>query len=62
MKKIRLDLDADNVESFPTAAAPEIRGTVDGHLRSRVGDTWCITCGGDSCYCSQPGDTCGCTF
>lgn len=60
MKKIRLELDSVRVESFPTAEKPEERGTVDGHLRSRVGDTWCITCFEQTCYCSQPGDTCTC--
>lgn len=60
MKKIRLDLDAVDVESFPTAEVTEVKGTVDGHLRSRIGDTWCITCFEFSCYCSQPGDTCTC--
>lgn len=52
MKKIRLNLDAVEVESFPTAKAPEQKGTVDGHLRSRIGDTWCQTCGEDSCGCT----------
>jgi hypothetical protein len=50
MKKIRLDLDAIEVESFPTAAATEQRGTVDGHFRSRIGDTWCVTCGEYTCW------------
>lgn len=53
MKKIRLDLDGVQVESFPTATVPEQKGTVDGHLRSKIGDTWCITCFNDSCPCTD---------
>jgi len=60
MKKLRLDLDNVDVQSFPTAPAAEAKGTVDAHLRSRIGDTWCITCFEQSCYCSAAGDTCTC--
>ena len=60
MKKLKLDLDRVSVESFPTAAPAEQKGTVDGHLRSRIGDTWCVTCFDITCYCSEPGDSCTC--
>lgn len=50
MKKIRLNLDNIAVESFPTAAAPEAEGTVEGNMASRVGDTWCVTCGEPTCF------------
>jgi hypothetical protein len=60
MKKLRLDLDDVAVESFPTAPKVEVKGTVDGHLRSRVGDTWCITCFEYTYYCSADNDTCTC--
>lgn len=60
MKKIRLDLDAIAVESFPTAKGPGEQGTVAGHaMRSEVGDTWCVTCWDDTCYnCSIPAELC----
>lgn len=60
MKKLRLDLDRVTVESFPTSQAPELKGTVDGHLKSRIGDTWCITCFEQTCYCTAANDTCTC--
>jgi hypothetical protein len=50
MKKIRLELDAIEVESFPTDSISEEKGTVEGHLASRIGDTWCITCGEYTCW------------
>lgn len=62
MKKIRLDLDAVDVESFPTAETSGVKGTVDGHLRSRIGDTWCITCGEDTCFCPTEYETCYCAI
>ena len=55
MKKIRLDLDAIKVETFSTAQGPEQQGTVDAHMASKVGDTWCVTCFDPSCAdCSIP--------
>ena len=53
MKKIRLNLDGIEVESFPTAATPEETGTVEAHFRSRPGDTFCVDCSFDTC------DPCG---
>lgn len=50
MKKIRLNLDAIAVESFPTAAVSDEQGTVEGNMASRVGDTWCVTCGEATCF------------
>jgi hypothetical protein len=41
MKKIRLNLDRIEVESFQTASIPAETGTVEAHLRSIPGDTWC---------------------
>ena len=48
MKKLRLDLDRLSVESFPTAAGTEARGTVAAHegtptctLQPSFGDTAC---------------------
>jgi len=52
MKKIRLELDQVEVESFPTIDIVEEAGTVEGFAASRVGDTWCVTCGEDSCACT----------
>lgn len=55
MKKIRLDLDAIEVESFEAVAGPGEKGTVDAHMRSKIGDTWCITCFEQTCPdCSIP--------
>jgi hypothetical protein len=50
MKKIHLNLDDIAVESFPTAEASDEEGTVEGNMASRVGDTWCITCGEYTCW------------
>lgn len=50
MKKIRLNLDNLTIESFPTAEAAGEKGTVDANMASRVGDTWCITCGEYTCW------------
>ncbi|HYW13192.1 MAG TPA: hypothetical protein VE871_14625 [Longimicrobium sp.] len=41
MKKIRLNLNRIEIESFPTAMIPKGTGTVEAHLRTRPGDTWC---------------------
>ena len=51
MKKIRLELDAIEVESFPTAQIPEETGTVEANFASRPGDTWCVTCWDETCLC-----------
>ena len=53
MKKIRLNLDRIEVESFPMSNVPKETGTVEANFRSRPGDTWCgqecqtlwLTCG-----------------
>jgi hypothetical protein len=58
MKKIRLDLDRVEVESFPIGAVAEDAGTVQGQLASRVGDTRCITCFEDTCDNCTVGFTC----
>ena len=52
MKKIRLTLESVQVESFPIATADDKPGTVDAFAVSRAGDTWCITCGEESCACT----------
>jgi hypothetical protein len=49
MKKIRLNLDRIAVESFQTANVPAEAGTVEAHLRSRPGDTFCGDCTLNSC-------------
>jgi len=54
MRKIRLELENVEVESFPTEA-PEEEGSVEGFAASRPGDTWCVTCGEDSCDCTYGG-------
>lgn len=46
MKKIRLNLDRLEVDSFPTASISAETGTVEAHFRSRAGDTLC----GSGCY------------
>jgi hypothetical protein len=52
MKKIRLDLQKLRVDSFDTAIAEQVEGTVHGHY-SQVG-----TCDGRVGTC-QLGGTCG---
>ena len=52
MKKIRLAVEDVQVESFPTLVVAKEPGTVDGFGASRPGDTWCVTCGEDSCACT----------
>ncbi len=51
MAKIKLDVDALQVESFDTAPAVAARGTVHG--QQLVGTNWCMsvqeTCAGDAC-------------
>ncbi|MDB4948662.1 MAG: hypothetical protein JWM27_1311 [Gemmatimonadetes bacterium] len=55
MRKIRLDLDKLDVETFDTSAADsDGRGTVHGHDYSQVG-----TCDARVATC-QPGGTCRC--
>lgn len=53
MKKIRLDVDALRVESFPTANGDaDARGTVRGHTGADCGSarSFCDTgCGGVTC-------------
>jgi hypothetical protein len=65
MKKLRLDLDAVVVESFPTVHTPEeIRGTVDGQAKQAASNG----AGLDGCTvggCSGGGDCSwnqGCSF
>jgi hypothetical protein len=50
MKKIRLELESVEVESFP-AEEPRNEPAVEGFAASRPGDTWCVTCG-ESCDCT----------
>lgn len=58
MKKLRLDMDALSVVSFPTAPAPQVRGTVDGNVLT---PKCVVTSGVDSCWCSEY-NTCNCTI
>jgi len=59
MKKIRLEIENVEVESFPTEAREEEEGSVEGFAASRPGDTWCVTCGEDSCGCTYGNCTLG---
>jgi hypothetical protein len=49
MKKLTLDLDALDVESFPTAAAVENVGTVHGHITLYCSDQSCDHCNTLAC-------------
>jgi hypothetical protein len=72
MKKIKLDVDALDVESFEPSEAKGERGTVKGLLTAyyelcHEGDTWqgsCTcepTCNADTCYnCQSAGCTPAC--
>ncbi len=56
MKKLRLELDELQVESFTIDRGEDERGTVEGHISARcsAGDRTCN--GGDTCV---NGNTCG---
>ena len=59
MKKIRLDVDAVKVESFTTAGDAKMQGSVDAHMVSRPGDTFCMTGDEETCWdCSIPRYVC----
>ncbi|HEU0012637.1 MAG TPA: hypothetical protein VFQ45_03100 [Longimicrobium sp.] len=51
MKKLRLDLDDLEVESFPTAAAPTARATVRGHEATPACTESCTNCTYDDTLC-----------
>lgn len=54
--KIKLDVEALDVQSFATAETPTARGTVHGHIGTFACDTVNETCnGGNTCG----GATCG---
>jgi hypothetical protein len=64
MKKLSLDLDTLNVESFSTAPAERAGGTVRGYITLQCSDgcnTWDTACGGGSetCTCTKD-QTCNC--
>ena len=74
MRKLKLEIEALEVETFEPAAEREERGTVRGHLTAYYelcypGDTWqntCTcepTCNADTCYnCGSAGcGSAGCT-
>jgi hypothetical protein len=54
MKKIRLNLDGIQIESYQTASISAETGTVEAHLVSIPGDTWC----GYECYSFRATCTC----
>ena len=60
MKKLTLDLDALNVESFLTAAADDKSGTVHGHitLQCSGGADTCDNC--NTAACNTKDVTCSC--
>jgi hypothetical protein len=63
MKKIRLNLDHIEVESFPTANVSKDTGTVEANFRSRPGDTFCADCSMvDSCDPCNGTEMCGWTL
>jgi hypothetical protein len=53
MKKVKLDLDAIQVDTFEVTQTPSGRGTVQGHV-------CCACCGCDPCCCTCC-DTCAAT-
>lgn len=52
MNKLALNADDLRVDSFPTAAQPAERGTVDAHM---------ATNGANTCYCTSVNIGCWCT-
>lgn len=56
MKKLRLDVDRLEVESFAVARGGEVRGTVEGHVSLRCTGGGLTCNGGNTC---DGGDTCG---
>lgn len=59
MRKLTLELDALEVETFDTAAPAAGHGTVKGHAGSRWGDTcWNTWCPAFTCpECASPDET-----
>jgi hypothetical protein len=49
MKKLILELDALDVESFPTGTADEKPGTVRGHITRYCSDDTCDPCNTMAC-------------
>lgn len=50
MKKLKLEVDAVAVVSFPTATTHEARGTVQAHVLTPR----CVVTGSvDSCWCTE---------
>jgi hypothetical protein len=50
MEKLKLEVEAVSVVSFPTAPTQEARGTVQAHVLTPR----CLVTGGvDSCWCTE---------
>jgi hypothetical protein len=52
MKKLELNVDTLQVDSFPTDARPAERGTVDAYA---------VSTGKNTCYCTSMNIGCWCT-
>ncbi|HEU0012165.1 MAG TPA: pinensin family lanthipeptide [Longimicrobium sp.] len=68
MRKLKLELDTLEVESFETGAEHRLNGTVRGHDDDTVETEWCTgypDCGVSKRGCQTPRNTCygscGCT-
>jgi hypothetical protein len=54
MEKIRLELEALQVETFETAERSTGRGTVDAHqIGTQVGGCTATTCPPNHCFCTE---------
>ena len=63
MKRLKLEIDALTVTSFPTAPAAEARGTVQAHVASTPACPKTFDCTYEGPDCVQSGyvNTCWCT-
>ena len=59
MKRLKLEIDALTVTSFPTAPAAEARGTVQAHVASTPACPKTFDCTYEGPDCVQPGFPCG---
>jgi len=58
MRKLKLDVQNLEIESFDTAPAPTEKGTVEAYATGFLGTDPCYTCGDTTCIGTHNGDVC----
>jgi hypothetical protein len=58
MRKLKLEVENLEVESFETALAPSEKGTVEAYATGFLGTDPCYTCGDTTCIGTHDGDVC----